>query len=91
MSSVGAPPRSGVSATRYDGTPENPTEAAVLNAMAAYKEAGCDGVVAFSGGSSIDLAKAVALAVTKDGCTYSNPRPCTADDYHQLFEVSLAS
>ena len=37
VSSVGAPPRSGVSATRYDGTPENSTEAAVLDAVAAYK------------------------------------------------------
>ena len=91
MSSVGAPPRSGVSATRYDGTPENSTEAAVLDAVAAYKEAGCDGVVAFSGGSSIDLAKAVALVVTKDGCADSNPLSSTADDYVQPCEVALAS
>ena len=90
-SSVGAPPRRGVSATWYDGTPENPTEAAVLNVLAAYKEAGCDGVEAFGGGSSLDPAKAVAFAVIKDRCTYSNPRLCTADDYVQLFEVVLAS
>ena len=82
---------SGVSATSYEGTPENPTEAAVLDAVAAYKEADCDDVVASSGGSSMDLAKVVALAVTKDGCAYSNPPPCTADDYVQLFGVALAS
>ena len=81
VSSVSVLPRSGVSATSYEGTPENPTEAAVLDAVAAYKEADCDDVVASSGGSSMDLAKVVALAVTKDGCAYSNPPPCTADDY----------
>lgn len=53
MSSVSVLPRRGVSATRYDGTSENPTGAAVLDAVAAYKETGCDGVLAFSGGSSI--------------------------------------
>ena len=53
--------------TIFDGTPENPTQAAVEEAVARYKEAGCDGVVAFGGGSSMDLAKAVALAVTHDG------------------------
>lgn len=79
MPSVSVLPRSGVSATRYDGTPENPTGAAVLDAVAAYKEANCDDVVASSGGSSMYLAKAGALAVTKDGCAYSNPRPCMAD------------
>jgi 4-hydroxybutyrate dehydrogenase len=45
----------------FDETPPNPTEAAVLAALAIYREAGCDGIVALGGGSSIDLAKAVAL------------------------------
>ena len=53
--------------TIFDGTPENPTQAAVEEAAAVYREAGCDGVVAFGGGSSMDLAKAVALAVTHEG------------------------
>lgn len=53
--------------TIFDGTPENPTEAAVKDAVSAYQDAGCDGVVAFGGGSSMDLAKAVALAVTHHG------------------------
>ncbi|MCY3623293.1 MAG: iron-containing alcohol dehydrogenase, partial [Gammaproteobacteria bacterium] len=53
--------------TVFDGTPENPTQAAVEEATAVYREAGCDGVVAFGGGSSMDLAKAVALAVTHEG------------------------
>lgn len=53
--------------TVYDGTPENPTQAAVEEATAKYREADCDGVLAFGGGSSIDLAKAVALSVTHKG------------------------
>ena len=53
--------------TVFDGTPENPTQAAVEDAVARYREADCDGVVAFGGGSSMDLAKAVALAVTHEG------------------------
>ena len=53
--------------TIYDGTPENPTQNSVEEASARYLEAECDGVVAFGGGSSMDLAKAVALAVTHKG------------------------
>ena len=53
--------------TVYDGTPENPTQAAVEEAVASYRNADCDGVIAFGGGSSMDLAKAVALAVTHEG------------------------
>jgi alcohol dehydrogenase class IV len=45
----------------YDGTPANPTEAAVLEALALYKLEACDGVLAVGGGSSLDLAKAVRL------------------------------
>jgi len=51
----------------FDGTPPNPTEAAVRAAVAAYRAAGCDGLVAVGGGSSIDLAKGVAIAATHEG------------------------
>ena len=51
-------------AQAWDGTPANPTEDAVAIAAQAYRERGCDGLVAVGGGSSIDLAKAVALIVT---------------------------
>ena len=40
----------------FDGTPENPTQMAVEEAVAKYREADCDGVVALGGGSSMDLA-----------------------------------
>lgn len=45
----------------YDGTPANPTEKAVEEALEIYRSNNCDSVVAIGGGSSIDLAKAVAL------------------------------
>ncbi len=51
----------------FDATPSNPTEAAVRDAAALYRAQGCDGLVAFGGGSSIDLAKGVAIAATHDG------------------------
>lgn len=54
----------GTPVTRFAETPENPTEAAVRAALERYREADCDGIVALGGGSSMDLAKAVALAAT---------------------------
>ena len=53
--------------TMYDGTPENPTEAATRDALKIYKEEGCDGIIAIGGGSPMDLAKAVALMATHPG------------------------
>lgn len=53
--------------TIYDGTPENPTEAAMRDALAMYKAEGCDGIVAIGGGSPMDLAKGVALMATHPG------------------------
>ena len=51
----------------FDQTPSNPTEAAVRAAAAIYRQQGCDGLIAVGGGSSIDLAKGVAIAATHDG------------------------
>ncbi len=53
--------------TVYDGTPENPTEAAMRDALKIYKDEGCDGIIAIGGGSPMDLAKAVALMATHPG------------------------
>ena len=51
----------------FDQTPFNPTEAAVRAAVAVYQANGCDGLIAVGGGSSIDLAKGVAIAATHPG------------------------
>lgn len=51
----------------FDQTPSNPTEAAVRAATAVYRSERCDGLIAVGGGSSIDLAKGVAIAATHDG------------------------
>ncbi|MAR95943.1 MAG: 4-hydroxybutyrate dehydrogenase [Gammaproteobacteria bacterium] len=55
------------SSTFYEETPANPTEKAVMDALELYKANCCDGVIGFGGGSSIDLAKAVALMANHDG------------------------
>jgi 4-hydroxybutyrate dehydrogenase len=57
----------GMSCPVFDQTPSNPTEAAVRAAVEAYRREGCDGLVAVGGGSSIDLAKGVAIAATHPG------------------------
>ncbi|WP_250510942.1 iron-containing alcohol dehydrogenase [Caballeronia sp. GACF4] len=51
----------------FDATPPNPNEAAVRAAVAMYRENDCDGVIAAGGGSSIDLAKGVAVCATHEG------------------------
>jgi len=51
----------------FDQTPSNPTEAAVRAAVTAYRTGRCDGLIAVGGGSSIDLAKGVAIAATHEG------------------------
>jgi alcohol dehydrogenase class IV len=51
----------------FDDTPSNPTEAMVMAAAQRYREEGCDGLVAIGGGSSIDLAKGVAIMATHPG------------------------
>nr|WP_243855358.1 iron-containing alcohol dehydrogenase [Aquabacterium sp. A08] len=51
----------------FEQTPSNPTEAAVRAAQAIYEQQGCDGLVALGGGSAIDCAKGVAIAVAHPG------------------------
>jgi len=51
----------------FDGTPSNPTERAMREAVALYTEHRCDGIIAVGGGSPIDLAKGVAVCATHEG------------------------
>ena len=57
----------GLPHTVFDETPSNPTEAAVRAAVAALQRGECDSLIAVGGGSSIDLAKGVAIAATHAG------------------------
>lgn len=56
----------GMPVTLFDETPSNPTEAMARKAAEIYRAEGCDGLIAVGGGSSIDLAKAVAIMATHD-------------------------
>ena len=53
--------------TVFDQTPPNPTEASVRAALVAWEAGCCDGLVAVGGGSSIDLAKGLAIMATHEG------------------------
>ncbi|MGK7870998.1 iron-containing alcohol dehydrogenase [Falsiroseomonas sp. E2-1-a20] len=54
----------GMSCAVFDATPANPTEAALRAATAEFLSHGADGLIGLGGGSSLDLAKAVALVAT---------------------------
>lgn len=56
---LGHPP-----AAVFDATPANPTERAVLAALEVYRQTQSDGLIGLGGGSSMDLAKMVALIAT---------------------------
>ena len=56
----------GPAPANFDETPGNPTEEALEAALALYRERGCDGLIGIGGGSSIDLAKGVALMATHE-------------------------
>lgn len=50
----------------FADTPANPTESASAKAAAAYRAAKADSIIAFGGGSSMDLAKAMGIMVTHE-------------------------
>lgn len=51
----------------FDQTPSNPTENAVRAAAEIFHQNKCDGLIALGGGSSIDCAKGVCIAVAHAG------------------------
>ncbi len=58
----------GLPVTVFDQTPPNPTEASVRAAHEVWQANRCDGLIAVGGGSSIDLAKGLAIMATHPGC-----------------------
>jgi alcohol dehydrogenase class IV len=53
--------------TVFSKVDPNPTEQNVVDGSAAYKLAGCDGIIALGGGSPLDAAKAIRLMATHSG------------------------
>lgn len=56
--------KAGVEYVVYDGTQPNPSIENIEDARALYVDNGCEGVIAFGGGSPMDCAKAAAARVT---------------------------
>lgn len=56
-------PEKGITCFVYDGTEANPKVSNVEEALKIYKEQKCQGLIAFGGGSSMDLAKALGARV----------------------------
>ena len=59
--------KDGAQVAVFDQTPPNPNETAVRAAVKLFRDSGCDGIIAVGGGSSIDLAKGVAVCGTHEG------------------------
>lgn len=57
----------GPDCTIFANTPENPTSAGVMAAVASYREGHCDALVALGGGSVIDTAKLAAVIAGQGG------------------------
>ncbi len=58
---------SGISSVVYSDIVPDPPVEEVEKATRSYRDSGCDGLVAIGGGSSLDLAKAVAVRVSQTG------------------------
>lgn len=64
----------GYSYSVYDQVVANPTTQTVEDALVVYRENGCDAIIGFGGGSSIDCAKALAIRVAKPEKTLSQQK-----------------
>lgn len=64
LQTIGLPQRLGLrDPATFAGTETNPSEASLHACVARYREADCDGIVAFGGGASLDLAKLAGMMV----------------------------
>jgi len=59
--------KDGAQVAVFDQTPPNPNETGVRAAVKLFRDGACDGIIAVGGGSSIDLAKGVAVCGTHEG------------------------
>jgi alcohol dehydrogenase class IV len=64
----------GINYTVFKDVSPNPTVTNVENARRTYSEKGCDGIVAFGGGSPMDCAKAAGALIARPGKTISQLR-----------------
>jgi alcohol dehydrogenase class IV len=56
--------RAGLAAALFEDVNPNPVEKNVQDGLEAYRRGNCDGVIGLGGGSPLDVAKAIRLAVT---------------------------
>lgn len=56
--------RAGLASELFEDVNPNPVEKNVLDGLEAYRRGNCDGIIGLGGGSAIDTAKAIRLAVT---------------------------
>lgn len=59
--------KAGVEFGTFDGVEPNPTDRDAHLGLAAYREQGCDGILALGGGSSLDAAKLIRLLTSHEG------------------------
>jgi alcohol dehydrogenase class IV len=64
---LGALTSAGVDAAVFDAVIPEPPDTNVAAGLAAFREAGCDGLIGLGGGSSIDVAKAVGAMARNPG------------------------
>lgn len=64
---VDALQKSGIGCTIFDDVQPNPTIANIDNGVQAYKDNGCDGMIAFGGGSPMDCAKVINAIIGNPG------------------------
>ncbi len=64
-SALAAAQNDGVPATLFSDIKPNPVSANIADGVAALRAAGCDGVIAFGGGSSLDAGKTIALVAAQ--------------------------
>jgi choline dehydrogenase len=71
----------GVDYVLFDGVVANPPIKLVDDAAATYQAEGCDGLIGYGGGSSMDTAKSIGVVVTGGGSIlgyeWADPQPIT--------------